>query len=170
MNTRKSKSEFISEMNKRIDKRNELLDFYNNVFLPTLKKFDGKVYNIRLIKALREQTTDNSLWWITERSNSGEIEIRLRMGSFNYNDYESLWVKCLLNEDYRIDYEKSVGDYYAKSWLENFKKGIDEYQDTIDNYDKYMEIADKLENALKEYNKMPHKFRGHLDTDYMHIY
>ena len=170
MQTRKSKSEFISEMNKRIGKRNELLEFYNNVFLPTLKKFDGKVYNIRLIKALREQITDNSLWWITERSNSGEIEIRLRMGSFNYNDYESLWVKCLLNEDYRIDYEKSVGDYYAKSWMENFKKGIDEYQDTIDNYDKYMEIADKLESALKEYNKMPHKFRGHLDTDYMHIY
>lgn len=170
MNTLKSKSEFISEMNTRIDKRNKLLDYYNNVFLPTLKKFDGKVYNIRFIKALREQTEGNNLWWVTERSNSGEIEIRLRMDNFNYNDYEALWTKCLLNEDYRIDYEKSVGDYYAKSWMENFKKGIDEYQDTIDNYDEYMKIADKLESALKEYNKMPHKFRGHLDTDYMHIY
>lgn len=170
MNTKKSKGDFINEMKQRIEKRNKLLDFYKNVFLPTLKKFDGKVYNIRFIKALREQTEGNNLWWVTERSNSGEIEIRLRMDNFNYNDYEALWTKCLLNKDYRIDYEKSVGDYYAKAWLENFKEGIEGYQDTIDNYDKYMKVAENLDNALKEYNKIPHKFRGHLDTSYMHIY
>ena len=55
MRTKKNKEQFIEEMKKRINLREQLNSFYNDIYLPTLKKFDGKVYNIRFIKALREQ-------------------------------------------------------------------------------------------------------------------
>ena len=55
MRTRKNKEQFIEEMKKRINLREQLNIFYNDIYLPTLKKFDWNVYNIRVITALREQ-------------------------------------------------------------------------------------------------------------------
>ena len=41
--TIKTKDEFVKEIQERISISKNLLDVYNNIYLPTLKEFDGKV-------------------------------------------------------------------------------------------------------------------------------
>ena len=171
MRTNKNKEQFIEEMKQRINLREQLNSFYNEIFLPTLQKFDGKVYNVRFIKALREQADKcNKLMWIKELDYNKGIEIQLRHHQYNYNDYESLWVKLVLTNEGRISYELTINDEIGKKWLENFNEYKNEYQMAIDNYDQYMTIAEQLEKALQTYNKLPHSFRNNLDTQWMHIY
>ena len=56
------KEQFIAKCEKRIEVRNIIMDFYLHVYLPTLLKFNGKVYNIRFIKALREKAKEIPNW------------------------------------------------------------------------------------------------------------
>lgn len=171
MRTNKTKEQFVEEMKKRINLREQLNTFYNDIYLPTLQKFDGKVYNIRFIKALREQAEKlNKLIWVKELDNRDSIEIQLRYNEYNYTDYETLWAKLILTNEGRISYELTINDEMGKKWLENFNEYKNEYQMAIDNYDQYMTIAEQLEKALETYNKMPHTFRNHLDTQWMRIY
>lgn len=171
MRTNKTKEQFVEEMKKRINLREQLNTFYNEIYLPTLQKFDGKVYNIRFIKALREQAEKlNKLIWVKELDNRDSIEIQLRYNEYNYTDYETLWAKLILTNEGRISYELTINDEMGKKWLENFNEYKNEYQMAIDNYDQYMTIAEQLEKALETYNKMPHIFRNHLDTQWMRIY
>ena len=99
-----------------------------------------------------------------------EIEIQLRLSKWNYNDYESILLKCKTNNEGRIDYEATINDTYTKAWIENFKTYMGEYQKAIDNYDEYMKVFVELSEALDNYNKLPHTFRTNLDTSWMRIY
>ena len=56
--TIKTKEEFIKEIQERISISKNLLDVYNNIYLPTLKEFDGKVYNIRFIPMIGHSICD----------------------------------------------------------------------------------------------------------------
>lgn len=171
MRTKKNKEQFIEEMKKRINLREQLHSFYNDIYIPTLQKFDGKVYNIRFIKALREQAQKlNNLMLIRELDNKNAIEIQIRYNQYNYNDYEALWAKLVLTKEGRISYELSINDELGKKWIENFNEYKNEYQRAIDNYDQYMTIADQLEKALNTYNNLPQTFRNNLNTQWMLIY
>ena len=171
MRTRKTKEQFIEDMIKRINLREQLNIFYNDIYLPTLKKFDGKVYNIRFIKALREQAKKlNNLIYVKELDYSNTIGVQLRYSLYNYTDYETLWVKLILTKEGRISYELTINDEIGKKWLENFNEYKNEYQMAIDNYDQYMTIAEQLKKAVETYNKMPHTFRNNMDTEWMRIY
>ena len=171
MRTKKNKEQFIEEMEKRINLNEQLNTFYNEIYLPTLQKFDGKVYNIRFIKALREQAQKlNNLMLIKELDNKNAIEIQIRYNQYNYNDYEALWAKLVLTKEGRISYELSINDYLGKKWIASFNEYQNEYQRAIDNYDQYMTIADQLEKALNVYNNLPQTFRNNLNTQWMVIY
>ena len=170
ISTIKTKEEFINEMNERISICKNLLDVYNNIYLPTLKEFDGKVYNIRFIKALRAKVENNKHIYISERKPNGEIEIQQRRDDFNYTDCENLWVKCITNNEGRIDYNATLEDKYHNIWLENFKDYIEDYQNAIDNYDAYMEQANNLANAINAYNDLPQPFRQNVEKYTLNIY
>ena len=168
--TIKTKEEFINEMNERISIRKNLLVFYNDIYLPTLKEFDGKVYNIRFIKALRKKVENNKRIYISERKYDDMIEIQQRRDDFNYTDCENLWVKCITNNEGRIDYNATLEDKYHNIWLENFKDYIEDYQNAIDNYDAYMEQANNLANAINAYNDLPQPFRQNVEKYTLNIY
>ena len=168
--TIKTKDEFVKEIQERISISKNLLDVYNNIYLPTLKEFDGKVYNIRFIKALRAKVENNKRIYISERKYDDMIEIRQRMSDFNYTDYENLCVKCLTNEEGRIDYNATLEDKYHNIWLKNFKDYTEEYQNVIDNYDAYMEQAHQLADAINEYNNLPSPFRQNIEKFTLNIY
>ena len=169
--TIKTKDEFVKEMNERISISKNLLDVYNNIYLPTLKEFDGKVYNIRFIKALRAKVENNKRIYISERDEYDDmIEIRQRISDFNYTDYENLCVKCLTNEENRIDYNATLEDKYHNIWLKNFKEYFEEYQNVIDNYDAYMEQAHQLADAINDYNNLPSPFRQNIEKFTLNIY
>ena len=168
--TIKTKDEFVKEIQERISISKNLLDVYNNIYLPTLKEFDGKVYNIRFIKALRAKVENNKRIYISERKYDDMIEIRQRMSDFNYTDYENLCVKCLTNEEGRIDYNATLEDKYHNIWLKNFKDYTEEYQNVIDNYDAYMEQVNQLAKTINEYNNLPSPFRQNIEKFTLNIY
>lgn len=171
IHTIKTKDEFVKEIQERISISKNLLDVYNNIYLPTLKEFDGKVYNIRFIKALRAKVENNKRIYISERDEYDDmIEIRQRISDFNYTDYENLCVKCLTNEENRIDYNATLKNKHHNIWLKNFKEYIDEYQNVIDNYDAYMEQANQLANAINAYNNLPSPFRQNVEKTWLNIY
>ena len=169
--TIKTKDEFVKEIQERISISKNLLDVYNNIYLPTLKEFDGKVYNIRFIKALRAKVENNKRIYISERDEYDDmIEIRQRISDFNYTDYENLCVKCLTNEENRIDYNATLEDKYHNIWLKNFKDYTEEYQNVIDNYDAYMEQANQLAKTINDYNNLPSPFRQNVEKTWLNIY
>lgn len=170
--TNKTKEEFIKEMKERINIRKTIMDFVDNVYFPMMAtKFDGKVYNVRFLNALNEEAKKISgRMFVKKGYSNDEIEIQLRLSDWNYNDYESILLKCKTNAEGRIDYDATINDQYTKVWIENFKSYMEEYQKAIDNYDDYMKVFVELANALDNYNKLPHTFRGHLDKSWMRIY
>ena len=171
MRTKKTKAEFATEMQKRIEIRKTVLEFYENVFCPMLAlNFDGKVYNARLFNRLNEEVNNISpLLFVRREYTNGEISICMRYEQYNYNDYEQLCIKVVL-EDGRISYDKTMADTTGQAWLNSFKKGIEDYQKAIDHYDEYMEVANKMEEALLCYNNLPYTFRGNMETQWMRIY
>lgn len=170
--TNKTKEEFINEMKERINIRRTIMDFVDNVYFPMMAtKFDGKVYNARFLNALNEEAKKISKrMHITKGYSQDEIEIQLRLTDWNYTDYESILLKCKTNAEGRIDYDATINDHYTKTWIDSFKSYVEEYQKAIDNYDEYMKVFVELANALDNYNKLPHSFRGHLDKSWMRIY
>lgn len=165
-----SKERFITTMQIRIAMRNTLIDFYKKSYLPALKKFDGKVYNIRFIKALRKEAENTGKLIHVKEMSDNSIEIQLRASQFSYNDYESIYVRCDTNDNNRLSYENTINDKRNEAWNENFNKYTQEHYDAIKHYDEYMEKANELVKVLNEYNKLPHIFRNNLDTNWMRIY
>lgn len=168
--THKSKEDFVKEMQQRIAIRKTIMDFVDNVYFPLMAtKFNGKVYNARFINTLNEEAKKISdRMYVKQGYSHDEIEIQLRLSQWNYNDYESILLKCKTNAEGRIDYDATINDQYTKAWIENFKKCS--YQDCIDHYDEYMDVFAKLNDALEEYNKLPYPFRDNLDKSWMRIY
>jgi hypothetical protein len=169
--TNKTKEEFIKEMKERINIRKTIMEFVDNVYFPMMAtKFNGKVYNARFLNALNEEAKKVSeRMYVKKGYSNDEIEIQLRLSQWNYNDYESILLKCKTNAG-RIDYTATINDQQLMDWIESFKSYIEEYQKCIDNYDEYMKVFVELANALDNYNKLPHSFRGHLDKTWMRIY
>ena len=167
---RLTKSEFVNDMEKRIAIRKEILEFVENVYFPMMEKFDGKVYNKRFINALNEEGKKMDEYLYVREREYDHIEISVRVSPYNYTDCESIYVKCNLNNDGRIDYDATINDKVGQAWIENFKKYTDDYQSSIDHYDEYCEVLTSLENMLKQYNELPHPFRRNMDTSFLRIY
>ena len=171
ISTRKTKEEFIKEMQQRIEIRNTILAFVENVYFPMMcTKFDGKVYNARFLNALNEEAKKvHEFMYVKHGYSMDEIEIQLRLTKWNYNDYESILLKVKTNAEGRIDYNATINDELGNTWIKGFKDYIQEYQKAIDNYDEYMKVFEKLGKVLDEYNELPYSFRKNLDTTWMRI-
>lgn len=154
----KEKSAFIAQVQREIEVRENLIKWYEGKFLPTLKKFDGKVYNKRFITALNDQKED--LMFIRPLEYD-HIIIEGYHEKMNYADRESLYVMVKLNEG-RIDYEASTNDDMGKKGIENFNKNTHELRDAIEKYDEYLKIAKDLASKIKEYSNLSYRFRENV--------
>lgn len=159
MRTNFTKEIFIERLTKENKHRHDLLDFYNRIFLPTLQKFDGKVYNIRFIKALREANEDE-LIFVRELEND-HIIIEKRFEKYKYTDSEQLYVKVILKGG-RIDAANSISDEMGKKWVENFKLHTDELLTVIDNYEPYIAKCEELQTLIDEFASISYKFRENI--------
>ena len=159
MRTDLTKEQFISRMKKENTHRNDLLEFRNRIFLPILQKFDGKVYNIRFIKALRDANEDE-LIYVHELEND-HIVVEKRFERHTYNDCEQLYLKVLL-KDGRIDAAASVVDDMGKKWVENFRRDTDELLLICEDYDFYMSKCEALQKAINEFAEINFKFRNNI--------
>lgn len=163
MRTNKTKEQFIQRLNKEIELNKELLSFYYNVYLPTLQKFNGKVYNKRFINALNEQVT-NELMFIRDRKNN-EIVIELRFEKHNYSDYQLIYCLLLVDDDYRIDFEKTTNDKIGNAWIENIKTSNIEMQNVINDYDSYLDVAKECQEMIEKYANLPYQIRENIRLD-----
>lgn len=161
MRQKRTKKQMIERLKKQNTYRNDLLEFYNRVFLPTLQKFDGKVYNIRFIKALRDATGDE-LIYVRELVNDCII-VEKRFEKYTYTDCEQMYLKVVINKDGRIDAAASVMDKLGKKWIEGFKEYTDELLAICEDYDLYVEKAENIRKAIEEYSKVPHIFRENIE-------
>lgn len=161
MRQKRTKEQMIERLNKQIAHRKDLLDFYNQIFLPTLQKFDNKVYNIRFIKSLRE-ANDDKLLCVRELENDCII-IEKRFDEFSYNDYEPMYIRVVINKQGRIDANASIEDELGKVWICNFKKEISQMEQIINDYDFYLEKANNVQKVIEEYSKLPHYFRQNIE-------
>lgn len=160
MRQRLTKEKFIADVEKRYAHRTDLVEFYNRVFLPTLQKFHGKVYNIRFIKALREACTDK-LMFIREREND-YVTIGKRISEHNYSDTETLYLKLIVDSDGRIDANASVTDELGRKWFTNFNNHSEELLMSRDNYDEYIEKCEELRRMISDYARLPITFRCNI--------
>ena len=169
MRTKRNKGEFIAYCKQRIEMRNQLKDFFYNVYLPTLKKFDGKVYNIRFIKALREQLP-NDQWYVKELDTFYKsIEIQLRADRWSYTDYESLQMKCITNNEGRLSYEETFKHEDTLRLLDNFIEYTRKFQESIDKWDECEKIYNQLNDVINKWEKLPIELRYNVDTTYLKI-
>ena len=136
MRTKRTKEQMIERLKKLNTHRNDLMEFYNRIFLPTLQKFDSKVYNIRFIKALRD-ANDDELIHVRELEND-HIIVEKRFERFAYTNYEQMYLKVVINKEGRIDASASVMDELGKKWMENFKLYTDELLSICEDYDFYL--------------------------------
>lgn len=163
MRTHKTKETFIARANKEINVINELLSFYKNVYLPTLEKFNGKVYNKRFINALKEQC-NNELMFIRDKERD-EVVIELRFEKYNYNDRKQMYCKLLVNSEYRIDYNATINDNIGNKWIENLSNEITEINDVIQNYDNYLAIANECQEYINKVAELPYQIRENIAFD-----
>lgn len=157
-NEKRNKAEFVAWIADRLDRRRKLLDFRQKVFLPTLKKFDGKVYNVRFLNALREQVNDKRIY-VCEEANG--IDVQFRKDEFSYCDYECLSMRIEL-EGKRISYEKSLASPMGKRWIETFNEVSRQAEDAVENYDDYLAKAEEISSLITEYGKIPYEFRNNI--------
>lgn len=166
MKTRLTKEQFVARMKKENAHRNDLLEFRNRVFLPTLQKFDGKVYNIRFIKALRE-ANDDELIYVRELE-TDYILVEKRFERYAYTDCEQIYLKVVLR-DGRIDASASVTDDMGKKWIDNFKCDTDDLLLVCEDYDFYIAKCEELQKAINEFAKMNYKLRENVTFDNIYL-
>lgn len=167
----------MADTQKRIELRKSLAKWRDEVLMPLVKEFDGKVYNKRLITRANE-LVPNNLWHVRESSYSRDIEVQARLNEWNYSDYESVQIPMRLTQPSkengwkggRVDYKAIEQDRYTKSWAKSHDDYTKEMETSISNYDDYMKVYQHLVDAVNEWNELPHTFRAHTRASDMHIY
>lgn len=171
MTPNKTKEEFIAYTRQRIGMREQVLKGYNNVVLPAIKKFDGKVLNKRFWDYLNAELAKVSRCYqvFTGTHLQHVYDLRYKVQEFDYTDYEDMLFIVFTDDNKRIDATKSA-EMTAKR-LEAFNNATTAHQESVDNYDEYLQVATALDAAVKAYNALPFPFRRNFTNNYnFHVY
>ena len=189
MRTNETKQEIIARLKKEIENRKSLRAFYENEWPMLLKKWDGKVFNKRFKDAVEEELRKISPLMYAKFTEQGvghnsysnindkpivQMIVCFRNSLSNYNDREELYtnIVCRYDDNFnsRISAEDTPTEHFTIVWFENFNEETENEEGIIENYDKYMEVAEQMEQAVKAYNDLPYRFRANMDTTYTRIY
>lgn len=176
--TKETREQFAARIERENEARRQLLDIYNTVFLPTLKKFNGKVYNKRFRTAIQNQldTIDrDGLISIGETYRSGNkvtLYIRKMAARFAYTNYEQLLIHLILDNaiDERISETDTLADKTGQTWILNFKEETERREGAGSRWDEYMAICSQLETACKKYVGLPTYFKDVVQRHQFNIY
>ncbi len=159
----KSKERFTAQMLQQIKVYNHLLKGLE-VCKETVARFDGKVLNIRLINAMKEQPNPLRLSF----SLNGSISIADYQNRWysmpgdqngGYIDYHTITVNPVTNEQNRIDAPATIAN--ADKQAEYLKKQIAECKADIIRFDDEAEAWKELGKHVEQYNaKFSYRLRG----------
>ena len=174
IHTKLTYEQFKQRVRKENEYSEELLQVYENVYLPLLKKWDGKVYNKRFRTALEQE--------IKAQGYGKTDEIHVKQESWHdgdvtlviyYRYHGSLYVRLSIrysDYNYRISEADSLADKRGKNLIDNARKDIEECKDAVKNWKKYMRQAEKLQEAINAYNSLPYCFRENVADYQFHIH
>lgn len=179
-----NKDEFIKLISVDIKHREQLREFFNTTFVEVIKRFDGKVYNARVAKAINEALKAiNPLFWADcdikspesysnyPNNNYVEVILKARRENHNYQDYQALYTKIMLatddNYNLRVSADMSKTEKYVIAWAENFDVTTNEMKTTIKKYDKFCKVAQKAADAISDFSELPQTFRNNIAFPYL---
>ena len=176
MRQKAEKAVFITQVNKEIEAREIIANFFITGFKDVLNRFNGKVYNARTINALTAEikkhhprgfVTGKVECFCDPYSNFNNnkyvsITIGIYTDSHNYKDKETLITKILLNEGFRVDYEKTFAEKYVNIWYDKFNEYTDEMRSAVNNYDNCLDVAKAVADAINKYKELPYRFRENI--------
>ena len=179
-----NKEEFINRILVDIKHREQLREFFDTTFVEVVKRFDGKIYNARVAKAINEALQAvNPIFWadcdIKSRdsysnypnNNYVQVELKARRESNNYKDYQTLYTKIMLvtddNYKLRVAADMSKNEKYVIAWAENFDETTNEMKNTIEKYDEFCKVAQKVADSISEFSELPQTFRNNIEFSYL---
>jgi hypothetical protein len=179
-----NKDEFIKLISVDIEHREQLRKFFNTTFVEVVKRFDGKVYNARVAKAINEALKAvNPLFWADcdikspesysnyPNNNYVEVVLKARRDDHNYQNYQALYTKIMLETDdnynLRVSADMSKNEKYVIAWAENFDETTNEMKTTIKKYDKFCKVAQKVADSISEFSELPQTFRNNIAFPYL---
>ena len=179
-----NKDEFIKLISVDIEHREQLREFFDTTFVEVVKRFDGKVYNARVAKAINEALQAVSpLFWAEcdikspesysnyPNNNYVEVILKARRENHNYQDYQALYTKIMLETDdnynLRVSADMSKTEKYVIAWAENFDETTNEMKSTIKKYDKFCKVAQKVADAISDFSELPQTFRNNIAFPYL---
>ena len=151
----------------------ELLQVYENVFKPLLKKWDGKVYNKRFRTAIEQeieaQGYGKTYKIYLREENQYHDEVTLVLQQYrtpgNWSESEQLYIMLIVKYAdgyYHISEADTLSSDRGQAWLNNARENIEERNEAVKNWKKYMKLADKLQQAIEAYNEIPYSFRQNI--------
>lgn len=158
------KSEFIAEKLQVIKVKKIVIDTLNSI-IPTIEKFDNKVYNKRLITAFQKVSPNKDISFVIKND---KVELYcnndLRMfydeqGRYlGYISRDIEWLYIHFNKEGKIDGTETIN--VANNVISRLNNEIMEYQNCIADYDTYMALNDDIIKAIKNYrDKVPNSLR-----------
>ena len=179
-----NKDEFTKRTLIDINHREQLREFFNTTFVEVIKRFDGKVYNSRVSKAINEALKAVSpLFWAECDINSRDsysnypnndyvmVELKARRENHNYQDFQTLYTKIMLvtddNYKLRVAADISKDEKYVIGWAEKFDETTNEMKTTIKNYDEFCKVAQKVADSISEFSELPQTFRNNIEFSYL---
>lgn len=126
-----------------------------------LPKFDGKVLNVRIVKAFQEANQEEGVYFYLERNH---IRVSSSIGrSYSNGDPDSEgYSTCSYISTDKLSFNVALIDnrINAASTLENlrssesdFRGRMKELRFCIDNYDQHTKESNELEKSIMEYKK-----------------
>ena len=170
--TKITREQFKKFVEKQNDCQEELLQAYAKVFVPLLKKWDGKVYNQRFLNAVEQEIKKQGY------GNNGEIRVkevyrRCNNVTIYLTQIPLIYNTCIFvavnlvtrytDGNNRISEADTLSNEQTKAWLQGAFKSIQQGNDVVKNWDKYMGIANRLQEAVKAYNALPGCFTTHVE-------
>lgn len=135
-----------------------LINSFNEI-IETVKKFDGKVLNIRFEKALKELFINSD---VNIYESKNQIKIIYHTGykdpadkdGWCYLEYDGIWANIILNQENRIQAIETILD--IQDTIKRLTESKKELDYTIENYDnlkkEYEDICNKIREFDKKYN------------------
>lgn len=181
VSTNMTYEQFEERIRRQNKSQEELLQAYDKVFLPLLKKWDGKVYNKRFRTAIEQELEAQGYGKLSKiyvsEENQYHNEVTLVLQQYpipgRWNESEQLYIQLIVKYDdgnYRISEADTIRNERGQAWLNNARENIAERKKAVKNWKKYMKQAEQLQTAIKAYNELPHCFRETIIKYHFTVY
>lgn len=177
--TYRNKERFIERQNVLVGTRNLIMQFYNEIYLPLIDKYNGKVINARFIHELEgNREYKGRRFFISHEDKNYTIQKEIMIQFYNhdfksssdYNDYETLYCGLVLNAEGRLDKKLTMENAIVQAWVKNFEAETQTIKDSIESYDKDMKFAEEFAEMCKKFNNLSSNFRRNLGANQFRVY